>query len=430
MFISSSESRRGEDVLSAVLGRRERAWRGAGRAGWLPEGGGTHGGRARHVCSRPERPSSNLGFLLSRAPLRGRSRPLPLTLSLSPTLHTRTHPALTSTLAWAVAYVGTAAASHRLSPAYRALSTPAARAGWDSRVTSTLHALAIVALACIGGSQLLTGHETGLFAAGTALTLRATPLTRAALGMSAGYFLVDLALVLRHAGLGGPPMVAHHVSALAALAIGGTRDEGHLYTLALMLAEATTPLVNARYFLDAAGLRSHWAYLANGLALTASWGLVRVLGFAAFFVHLARHWADVQALSPACRLLLTTVPVLFSGLNLYWFGLLLKGAVKVLRGGSGKGSAVAVEVAAPADTPAPPSTTTTATRRRSPSPLPRRVSFSDSPPVRAPLTRARAGVPKPSALARGGGGGAEGGDPQPRWWATSLVPARVAQAWA
>ena len=278
-------------------------------------------------------------------------------------------------------------------------------------MTSTLHALLIVLLAIVGGGQLMQG-QSPFFQPDTLLTLRATPLTRAALGMSAGYFIVDLFLVLRHSGLGGPAMVAHHVAALSALAIGGTRDEGHLYTLGLMLAESTTPFVNARYFLDAAGMRSHWSYVANGLALTVSWGVVRVLGFAAFFVHLYQHWSDVLALSPACRFLLTTVPVLFSGLNLYWFGLLLKGAAKVLRGGK--------TVKAAADTPVVEEEATT--RRRSPSPVTRRVSFSDSPPVRAPVTRARAAVPKPSALA----GGRAGEPAHPRWWAANLVPT----AWA
>jgi len=338
------------------------------------------------------------------------------------------HTAVASTLAWAAAYAATAAASHRLFSSYRALKTPATRAGWDSRVTSTLHALLIVALAVVGGAQLLSGDDS-FFDPGTLLTLRATPLTRAALGMSAGYFIVDLVLVLRHPGLGGPPMVAHHCAAMLALAVGGTRDEGHLYTLALMLAEATTPFVNARYFLDVTGKRAHWSYVANGLALTLSWGLVRVLGFAAFFVHLATHWSDVQALSPACRGLLTTVPVLFSGLNLYWFGLLLKGAAKVLRGRKAEGAAVATTagaaIAAAGEDPTP-----IATRRRSPSPLARRVSFSDSPPVRAPLTRARAGVPKASALVGGRAGEVPGTTAALRWWAASLVPSRLAKAWA
>ena len=342
-----------------------------------------------------------------------------------------THTALASTLAWAAAYAAASALSHRLSPTYRALGTAAARAGWDSRLTSTAHALLIVALACVGGAQLLLdggggpgGEGSPHYPPGTLLTQRATPLTRAALGMSAGYFLTDLALILRHPGLGGGPMVAHHVAALAALAVGGGRDEGHLYTLALMLAEATTPLVNARYFLDATGRRGHWAYLVNGLALTAAWAVVRVAGFAVFFVHLATHWDQVRALSPACQALLATVPALFGGLNLWWFGLLLRGAAKVLRGGKkGAGVAVAAPGAAASEEAA------AAAPRRSPSPQ-RRVSFSDSPPARAPLTRARAGVPKPSALVGGGRGGEAAAAAAPRWWAAGLVPARVAQAWA
>lgn len=343
--------------------------------------------------------------------------------------------AFACTAAWAGIYAATCSASHALSPSYRSLPTPAARAGWDSRIVSTLHAILIVALALLGGADLLADPAH----ARTLLSLRTSPLTTAAFGVSAGYFIVDLALVLKHPGLGGAPMVAHHLAALSALAVGGTRAEGHLWTLGLMLAEATTPFVNARYFLDATGLRAHPLYLANGLALTASWFVVRVIGFAAFFQQLWAHRADVAALSPLCRGLLTTVPVLFYGLNLYWFGLLVKGVAKAL--GGGKARAVAAKAAEPAGAAPPPlvARATTTAARRSPSP-PRRVSFSDAPPTRTPLTRLRASTPKPSVLrnspplqpSSAGAGAAtahqreEGGW---RWWAASL-PGRLTAAWA
>jgi hypothetical protein len=365
-----------------------------------------------------------------------------LTFSLHKHTHTQNTIVLASTVAWAGAYAATCALSHALSRTYRSLPSPAARAGWDTRVVSTLHAVLIVALALAGGVDLITdpAHAT------TLLSLRASPLTTAALGVSAGYFLVDLFLVVRHPGLGGPAMAAHHCAALAALAVGGTRDEGHLWTLALMLAEATTPLVNARYFLDAVGLRSHALYILNGLALTASWFVVRVAGFAAFFWALWTHRADVAALSPLCRGLLSTVPVLFGGLNLYWFALLLRGVAKVLGGGGGKkqqrvgNRPVKAADAAPQVVVAAAVAAASQPARRSPSP-PRRVSFSDSPPARTPLTRARGAAPKPSALVGGGrasppvGGAAphhhreveEGGGW--RWWAASL-PGRLTEAWA
>jgi hypothetical protein len=85
-------------------------------------------------------------------------------------------------------YAATCAASHT----YRSLPTPAARAGWDSRVVSTLHAFLICGLALVGGAGLLSDPAH----AGTLLSLRVSPLTTAAFGTSAGYFLVDLFLVL------------------------------------------------------------------------------------------------------------------------------------------------------------------------------------------------------------------------------------------
>ena len=84
-------------------------------------------------------------------------------------------------------------------------------------------------------------------------------------------------------------MGAHHVAALASVALAGLSSQGHNYTLALLATECTTPFVNARWFLDAAGLREARVYVANGVALLCAWFVGRILLFLAFFHHVYRH---------------------------------------------------------------------------------------------------------------------------------------------
>ncbi len=46
-------------------------------------------------------------------------------------------------------------------------------------------------------------------------------------------------------------MGLHHVAAWMSIAVSGIHEEGHLYTLALLGTECTTPFINARWMLDA-----------------------------------------------------------------------------------------------------------------------------------------------------------------------------------
>ena len=58
-------------------------------------------------------------------------------------------------------------------------------------------------------------------------------------------------------------------------------NHGYSHTLSLIciLVEFTTPFVNLRWFLDKLGMKGSSLYFWNGLAMTLSWFVVRVLGF-------------------------------------------------------------------------------------------------------------------------------------------------------
>lgn len=162
--------------------------------------------------------------------------------------------------------------------------------------------------------------------------LRSDAVSTATLGFSAGYFAMDLImLVLYYPSFGTTALGVHHVAALLSVAASALTGQGQAYTLLLLGTELTTPLVNARWFLDKAGLKDHPLYLINGLAMATSWLAVRVIFMALYFFPLMwRHRAEEAVLAPPCRVLLNTVPPTLLILNLYWFGKIVKGALALL----------------------------------------------------------------------------------------------------
>ena len=73
-------------------------------------------------------------------------------------------------------------------------------------------------------------------------------------------------------------------------------------------------------------------YTLNGVCLAVSWLLVRILLFLWFFVHAWNHRAETAQLRGPAILLITIVPALLFGLNVFWFTKILRGVVKLLSG--------------------------------------------------------------------------------------------------
>ena len=73
-------------------------------------------------------------------------------------------------------------------------------------------------------------------------------------------------------------------------------------------------------------------YTANGVCLAVSWLLVRILLFLWFFVHAWHHRAETAELRGPAILLITIVPALLFGLNVFWFTKILRGVMKLLSG--------------------------------------------------------------------------------------------------
>mmetsp|Transcript_46219 Transcript_46219/g.147917 ORF Transcript_46219/g.147917 Transcript_46219/m.147917 type:complete len:184 (+) Transcript_46219:116-667(+) len=125
-------------------------------------------------------------------------------------------PALAGIIVWPLLYQISCTVSCAVCSSYGKLGR-ADKANWDSRVPSTVHAVAVVwaAVHLLGASTLFVeGGEPGASSAN--LMLRSSRMSNFWLGVSMGYFIYDLILVLSYfPTLGGWEFLIHHFAALA-----------------------------------------------------------------------------------------------------------------------------------------------------------------------------------------------------------------------
>jgi len=181
-------------------------------------------------------------------------------------------------------------------------------------------------------SRYPTMHIFPLQNTSTPLLYRSSRFSTATLNFSAGYFISDIFMFMFYFPHGTLAMHIHHVSAFVSVAISGFTGLGHLYVLLVMSTEVTTPLVNARWLLDKAGLKQHKIYTINGLTMMVMWFFVRILFLAFYFFPLLyRHRDELVVLNSTYRVLLISIPPLLTVLNVFWFRKMVKGAMRMLK---------------------------------------------------------------------------------------------------
>lgn len=202
------------------------------------------------------------------------------------------------------------------------------RVEWNNRGMSTAHAVYIAAMSLyfVFWSDLFADDQpAGL------VTFRSSILSTFALGVSVGYFIADLGLLLWfYPSLGGKEFVLHHTLSGIAVAYAMLSGEGQLYTFMILISEVTTPEINMRWFLDTAGLKRSGAYLINGVMIFLAWLVARILLFIYTFYHVYLHFDQVMLMHPFGTLLVFAVPSVLAAMNMIWFGKIVKGMVKTL----------------------------------------------------------------------------------------------------
>lgn len=208
---------------------------------------------------------------------------------------------------------------------YNRLSKPI-KIEWNNRGFSTVHSILVAAVSF----YLLVLSE--LFKESTAIVSivhRKSLWSDSLLGISIGYFLTDLGMILWYfPALGGMEYVLHHALSMYAIILSLISGEAQYYILMVLFSEITTPFVNLRWYLDVYGQKSSMLYICNGVALFLGWLAARILLFIFFFTHIYLHFDQVRTIFPLGFYSILSVPPLIAVMNAFWFLKIFKGMVK------------------------------------------------------------------------------------------------------
>ncbi|KAH6788659.1 TRAM protein [Perilla frutescens var. hirtella] len=222
--------------------------------------------------------------------------------------------------------------SQLISPVYfksYPILTKALQIEWSNRAMSTFHAIyiATVSLYLVLWSDLFSDDPRR-----GPITLRSSTISISALGVSVGYFLSDLSMIIwRYPSLGGMEYVFHHLISLMSVAYAMLTGEAQIYTYMVLISEATTPSINLRWYLDAAGMKRSKVYTINGVAIFLAWLVARILLFIYLFWHSYLHYDQVKQMHEIGVVMMFVIPSVLSVMNLIWFSKIFKGMVKTLK---------------------------------------------------------------------------------------------------
>lgn len=213
------------------------------------------------------------------------------------------------------------------SVSYKKLSK-AEKIEWDNRGFSTVHAIVVSVTAAYLLFWSDFFKDEGPYGP---VVFRSSILSQVILGVSIGYFISDLAMILWvYPALGGKEYVLHHLLSMISLSLSLYSAQAHFYLYVVLFSEITTPFVNLRWYLNMAGMKNSKAYVFNGILLFFGWLFARVLLFVYFFFHIYQHYDQVKEVFAAGFYFLFIAPPSLALMNLFWFYKIAKGMLRTL----------------------------------------------------------------------------------------------------
>ncbi|CAN8308161.1 unnamed protein product [Cochlearia groenlandica] len=199
---------------------------------------------------------------------------------------------------------------------------------WKNRGFSTIHAV----FACVASIYFLViSDQFDESVHGDLVINSTTRLSESMMGISLGYFLADLMMIIwNFPVLGGIEYVFHHCLSMLAIILSVTSGQSQFYIFIVLLSEATTPFVNLRWYLDTSGQKGSKAYTVNGIALFFGWLVARILLFIYLFVHMYFHFHQVKQVFPLGFYTIITISPALTTMNLIWFWKITKGMIKTI----------------------------------------------------------------------------------------------------
>jgi hypothetical protein len=128
-----------------------------------------------------------------------------------------------------------------------------------------------------------------------------------------------------------PLMIIHHLCGIIPFALGSYYSEYMAFAPTIVIAESSTPFVNARWFMHITGNQGSIWYALNGLGMWLSFLFCRIwwlpYGLQSVVYNFS-EWSSKYHLSVLVPVAIGT-PIAY-GLSCYWFLLITKGLVKTV----------------------------------------------------------------------------------------------------
>ncbi|KAJ8902220.1 hypothetical protein NDN08_006628 [Rhodosorus marinus] len=207
----------------------------------------------------------------------------------------------------------------------------AQRVEWLSRCVSTAHAVVVFA-----AMFLAIFPETSAYAGGEYERLW---LCRGGLVLAMGYFLYDVILVLLHIRsiTAGPSTLFHHLvcTIVTSTALNMGYAMPMIWAGGSFLTEISTPLVNWRWFLYFKH-KHEPVYKVCGILMTIVFFLGRIVFMPVFLSYIYAQKGLVDGIPSQAEAFFlgsfaSVFYVVLYALNVYWFALIVKGIIKLLR---------------------------------------------------------------------------------------------------
>ncbi|RYR27532.1 hypothetical protein Ahy_B01g051554 isoform B [Arachis hypogaea] len=173
---------------------------------------------------------------------------------------------------------------------------------WNNRGFSTVHAIfaSVVSFYLLMRSDLFSDDSREEL-----IVHRSSTFSNSVLGISVGYFLTDLAMILwYYPALGGMEYILHHGLSLFSIIQALLSGQAQIYILMVLFTESTTPFA----------LGCIWSQELQTLHLEWRCFVLRV----------------VKQIFPLGYYSVLTVPAMLAMMNIYWFWKIARGMVKTL----------------------------------------------------------------------------------------------------
>ena len=254
---------------------------------------------------------------------------------------------LRSTVVWTAVWSGLHGGLYPVARRVAQISSAKDRTDWQNRFVSVAHAL-VASFLSVRGLAASPFREMALSTA----RLQAAPYDyvhgfsselETLLPLTLGYFVYDSAVFVLEPALYMPAMLIHHIGAGILWPVALRTHLCHFYVLGFGATELSTPFLHlAVYFLPKHDLAGSPVHIAAGLFLVLAFFLIRV----APIPFLAVSWwasKDVFLSLPTPLMWVCAVSLWVpAALNLHFFRLLVRGALKQLsKGGDGEEKAAA-----------------------------------------------------------------------------------------